>query len=232
MPFVCGWDTLPFKMNNLIITSDGSHTLFNPEIGEHYHSTFGAVSESEHIFIRAGLDAIPSKIKHINLLEIGLGTGLNALLAMRWAEKHKREINYFAVEAFPLRKEVLGNLNYAEILEMNPELFSAIHMVGSKKGRLSKYFSFAFQHDKLQDFNLQTETYDLVFFDAFSPDVQPEMWTEDCFMKIAQSMKRGGVLTTYSCKGIVKRVLKSAGFQIEKLPGPPGKREFLRAVKG
>ena len=218
-------------MNKLIITSDGSHTLFNPENGEHYHSTFGAVTESEHIFIRAGLDVIPSKIEQINLLEIGLGTGLNALLALRWAEKYKREINYFAVEAFPLEKELLSHLNYAEILEIDPELFSAIHSFRNKRIRFSEYFSFTFQHDKIQDVHFQSETYNLVFFDAFSPDVQPEMWTEDCFVKMAESMKRGAVLTTYSCKGTVKRALKAAGFKIEKLPGPPGKREFLRAMK-
>lgn len=219
-------------MNSLLVTSDGSHTLFNPEIGEHFHSTFGAVTESEHIFIRAGLDVIPSKIKPIKLLEIGLGTGLNALLALRWAEKHKREVNYFAVEAFPLEKEVLSNLNYGDILGIDWEKFLAIHSAMNKKVRVSQYFTIEYQYATLQEAAFLPETYHLVFFDAFSPDVQPEMWTEDCFLKIAASMKRGGVLTTYSCKGIVKRALKAAGLQIEKLPGPPGKREFLRAVKG
>jgi len=219
-------------MNELILTSDGSHTLFNPKIGEHYHSTFGAKTESEHIFIRAGLDAIPSKIKQINLLEIGLGTGLNALLAMRWADKYKREVNYFAVEAFPIEKEVLSKLNYTEMLAIKQESFMAIHAAKNGKVQISNYFTFSYQQITLQDVVFLTGHYDLVFFDAFSPDVQPEMWAEDCFIKIAESMKRGGVLTTYSCKGTVKRALKAAGFQIEKLPGPPGKREFLRAVKG
>ena len=218
-------------MNKPILTSDGSHTLFNPETGEHFHSTFGALTESEHIFIRAGLDVIPSKIKPVNLLEIGLGTGLNALLALRWAEKYKREVNYFAVESFPLEKEVLLKLNYPEILGVDPKKYVAIHAAKNKKVQLSDCFSFSFQHVSLQKVIFPQDHYHLVFFDAFSPDVQPEMWTEDCFEKIAKSMKRGGVLTTYSCKGTVKRALKAAGFQIEKLPGPPGKREFLRAVK-
>ena len=218
-------------MNNPVFTSDGSHTLFNPRTGEHYHSTFGAVTESEHIFIHAGLDALAVELKQIRILEIGLGTGLNALLALRWAEKYNKPIDYFAVEAFPLGQQVLSKLNYAEILNIDSEMFAAIHRAKNKKVQLSNYFTMSFEQITLQDVVFPTAYFDLVFFDAFSPEVQAEMWTEECFMKIAQSMKRGGVLTTYSCKGTVKRALKAAGFQIEKLPGPPGKREFLRAVK-
>ena len=218
-------------MTKPILTADGSHTLFNPKTGEHYHSTFGAITESEHIFIRAGLDALPVSINPVQILEVGLGTGLNALLAYRWAENHQRELDYFAVEAFPLGKQVVSELNYADVLGVDTKILPAIHNSRNKKVVLSDYFSIEFQHTTLQDLIFQPETYHLVFFDAFSPDAQPEMWTEACFEKIAKAMKQDGILTTYSCKGTVKRALKATGFQIEKLPGPPGKREFLRAVK-
>lgn len=218
-------------MNRTIITSDGSHTLFNAEIGEHYHSTFGAVTESEHIFIRAGLGVLSSDLKEIRVLEIGLGTGLNALLAMRWAEDNNKQLDYFALETFPIEKEIVDKLNYPELLGINPEKFVDIHEAKSGKVKISDQFYFTFQQTTLQESILPLNHFDVVFFDAFSPEVQPEMWTETCFAKIAKAMKQGGILTTYSCKGIVKRALKSAGFQIEKLPGPPGKREFLRAVK-
>ncbi|MCF6171855.1 MAG: tRNA (5-methylaminomethyl-2-thiouridine)(34)-methyltransferase MnmD [Bacteroidales bacterium] len=218
-------------MNKPILTSDGSHTLFHRETGEHYHSTFGAITESEHIFVRAGLDALSSKIEQIELLEIGLGTGLNALLALRWAEKNKRRINYFAVEAFPLKQEIISRLNYTDRLDLNPEKFAAIHQPANKQIQITKYFFFECKATSLQDVELPVKNFDLVFFDAFSPDVQPGMWKDACFKKIAKAMKPGGILTTYSCKGTVKRALKTAGFQLEKLPGPPGKREFLRAVR-
>lgn len=219
-------------MNKPIITSDGSHTLFNAKIGEHYHSTFGAITESEHIFIRAALSALSSDLKKIRVLEIGLGTGLNALLALKWAEKQKRAISYFAVEASPLEKEIVTKLNYAEVLGVASEKLLAIHAAKNGKVEISEYFTIGFRHATLHHTVFPPNHFDVVFFDAFSPDAQPEMWTEACFRKIARAMKQGGILTTYSCKGTVKRALKAAGFQIEKLPGPPGKREFLRAMKG
>jgi len=218
-------------MSNPLVTSDGSHTLFNKEIGEHYHSTFGAITESEHIFIQAGLGAIPKEKTETNVLEIGLGTGLNALLALRWAEKNDKLINYHAIEAFPLGQDIIKKLNYSEVLEMDQNYLQNIHDASSDEKRITNKFCFSFTRLKLEDAIFPTNHFDAVFFDAFSPEVQPEMWTETAFRKIANSMKYGGVLTTYSCKGIVKRALKASGFQIEKLPGPPGKREFLRAQK-
>lgn len=218
-------------MNKPILTSDGSHTLFNQEAGEHYHSTYGAITESGHIFIQAGLDALASKKEQIRVLEIGLGTGLNALLALRWAEKHNNVLNYFAVEAFPLEQKIVSKLNYAELLGLSRTKFAAIHRARNKQIQISEHFFFEFRQITLQEAVFSPERYDLVFFDAFSPEAQPEMWTTACFEKIARAMKTGGLLTTYSCKGAVKRALKAAGFKIEKLPGPPGKREFLRAVK-
>lgn len=218
-------------MSNPILTADGSHTLFNEKTGEHYHSTFGAITESEHIFIQAGLGAIPKERSKLGVLEIGLGTGLNALLTLRWAEENDKPVSYHAIEAFPLEQEVIKKLNYTEVLGINQDKLLAIHAAQNEIVQISAQFSFSYSQVKLEDANFPDNQYEIVFYDAFSPDVQAEMWTEVSFRKIFKSMKNGGILTTYSCKGIVKRALKASGFQIEKLPGPPGKREFLRARK-
>jgi tRNA U34 5-methylaminomethyl-2-thiouridine-forming methyltransferase MnmC len=215
----------------LILTGDGSHTLFNHDINEHYHSTYGAIQESKHVFIRAGLEYAGISIDSINLLEIGFGTGLNALVAMQWADEHKKTIEYTSLEAYPISKEIAENLNYTDLLNLDRATFFKMHFESAERTTLSEYFSIQLLIGRIQEITLQTAHFNVVFFDAFSPVVQPEMWTEDVLQKIAVSMKRGGVLTTYSTKGIVKRALKNVGFKIEKLPGPVGKREILRAAK-
>jgi len=217
--------------HNILITEDGSNTLFNKTIGEHYHSTYGAIQESEHVFIQSGLDLFKDVKSQINIFEVGFGTGLNALLTYAWAEKNKVPIFYQSVELYPVSTEQAKKLNYPELLSIDQSIFMEMHQIGEEKVLLSKYFALQKNLVSLQESRLPKSVFDLVFFDAFSPDAQPEMWTEDIFQQIATSMKRGGVLTTYSTKGIVKRALKSAGFEIEKLPGPPGKREILRGRK-
>lgn len=214
-----------------IITSDKSHTLFNEIIGEHYHSTFGAVQESEHIFIDAGLKFISENKSTISILEMGFGTGLNALLTLKFSQVHKLNINYFGVEAFPISIEQAMMLNYPELVGIEKETFVKMHHCAKESEKISGNFVLNKSLAKLEDTNLPDNYFDLVYFDAFSPGSQPELWTEEVFQKVFKSMKTPSVLTTYSCKGIVKRALKSTGFQIEKLPGPPGKREFLRAKK-
>lgn len=219
-----------FADNKPVISRDGSHTLYSRRFEEHYHSTFGAIQESNHIFIEAGLQFIPLGIKSLNLFEVGFGTGLNALLAYRYAEKYKVKINYVSVEAFPLSDDAVKQLNYPNLLGIEPSLLMKFH---SKKGSsidISTFFKISVFDIPLQEYLFRDDYYNVVFFDAFSPDVQPEMWSEKVFRDIFISMRKGGVLTTYSCKGVVKRALKAAGFYIEKLPGPPGKREFIRAV--
>ena len=216
--------------SQIVKTDDGSFTLYNSALKEHYHSTFGAIQESEHVFIQSGLDAIPLSDKPLALLEIGFGTGLNALLSLIWADRNKQHINYLGIEAFPIMLELAGQLNYPGILGIDAGVFMKMHVPGKTGVKLSDYFKLAVHANYIADEILQPDHFDLVFFDAFSPDVQPELWSVDAFNKIAVSMKRGGILTTYSTKGIVKRALTSAGFKIEKLPGPPGKREILRAV--
>jgi len=215
-------------------TSDGSHTLFLPELNEHYHSTFGALQEAKLVFIQNGLHYLQPCLKEINLLEVGFGTGLNALLTVLEAKKQQRKINYVAIEPFPLQKEVINTLNFPEQIG-GPEAegyFNKLHTANwGQASFLSDYFILNKIEAKLQEITLKQQQFHLIYFDAFGPDVQPEMWTEEVFAKLYDCLNFDGVLVTYSCKGSVKRALLAAGFLIEKLPGPEGKREVLRAVK-
>ena len=223
-------------MDNIILqtTADGSHTLFLPSLNEHYHSTHGAIQESELVFIQNGLRYLPADLHEINLLEVGFGTGLNALLAVLEAKKQRRRINYVTVEPIPVSPEIIEKLNFPSLIG-SPEAvgyFHKIHNAGwMYPSFLSDYFIISKLQAKLEDVSLREGQFHLVFFDAFGPDVQPELWTTAVFTRIYNSLAPGGVLVTYSCKGTVKRALKAAGFSIEKLPGPAGKREVLRAVK-
>jgi tRNA U34 5-methylaminomethyl-2-thiouridine-forming methyltransferase MnmC len=214
-----------------VLTEDGSITFFSPELNEHYHSVHGAVQESMHIFIREGYDQIrkfPARI-----LEAGFGTGLNAFLTFLASEKEGKFIHYSAIEKFPLEDRLVRLLNYPEKTDpAKADIFQAIHE--SPWGmdiRISEYFTLSKMKADLCEVQLQDGFYDLVYFDAFSPAVQPELWTEEIFRTLYQSMKAGGCLLTYSVKGSVTRALKAAGFDVEKLPGPPGKRQITRAIK-
>lgn len=215
-------------------TDDGSHTLFVPDLNEHYHSTHGALQESELVFIQNGLHHIPECVKEINVLEVGFGTGLNALLTVLESKKQRRKINYVAIEPEPVAEDILENLNYASIIGSTEAAgyYKKIHEAGwVYPAFLSDYFIISKIQAKLEEITLRDEQFHLVYFDAFGPDVQPELWTEKIFAQLHKCLKPDGILVTYSCKGIVKRALKAAGFAIEKLPGPAGKREVLRAVK-
>ena len=216
----------------LKITDDGSHTLYSEEAGETYHSTFGAIQESEHIFINACLNTdFCQKLKNVRILEVGTGTGLNILLAYNWSVKSKIPVTYHGYEPFPVRKNETLLLNYPEKLGIEEKLFSHIHDKFGKETNLSNRFSLFVTNDFIESANLKSNFYDVVFFDAFSSEAQPELWTEEIFSSLYKSLANRGVLTTYSCKGNVKRALTEVGFNVEKLPGPPGKREFLRAWK-
>ena len=214
----------------ILITSDGSHTLFVPEIDECYHSTHGAIQESRHIFIEAGLNHC-SKLE-INILEIGFGTGLNAFLAFLEAEKNGLKIRYTTLEKYPVTSEKSDLLNYPSIIVPSKQnIFEKMHKC--KWNESIKLTDF-FQLEKIKcDFAHfeHNSNYDLVFFDAFSPEKQPEMWTQEQFQKIYAHCNSGAILTTYCAKGIVRRALQNAGFEVERLPGPPGKREILRGLK-
>lgn len=217
------------KMNiELVLTADGSHTLYVPEIDENYHSTHGAVQESTHVFIDAGL--LFCEKKAINILEIGFGTGLNALLTAIEAEKIDTKIHYTTLEKFPVPIITALQLNYSDLTAQNL-IYEDIHKADWEKiVEISKRFVIK----KMEcDFTEATfnEKFDLVYFDAFSPEKQPEMWTEKQFLKIYNACNYGAILTTYCAKGVVRRVLQAVGFKVERLPGPPGKREILRAIK-
>jgi tRNA U34 5-methylaminomethyl-2-thiouridine-forming methyltransferase MnmC len=216
------------------MTGDGSHSLFVHSMDEHYHSTFGALKESEHVFIRAGLHAASAGRKSLAALEVGFGTGLNALLTCLEAERLRTAVRYLGLEPHPLEESVWSRLNYPELLRQRHarDLFEAMHRSPFEKWHsLTGLFSFFKTRSALQNYQGSGMLFDLVYFDAFGPQAQPEMWTPDIFQKLAGMMAEGGIMVTYSSKGTVKRAMKAAGLAVEKLPGPPGKREFLRAIK-
>ncbi len=212
------------------ITEDGSHTLYIPELDEHYHSVYGAIQEAVHVYINAGLNFCDKK--KINIFEAGFGTGLNTFLTYIETEKQGKEINYTSTELYPLEKDIIDNLNYSETIGYNkPDIFKSIHEASwNEETEISSHFKL----NKIQtDLTIHKfkGPYDIVYYDAFAPEVQPELWSTDIFKKIYDSLSPGGILTTYCVKGIVKRALLECGFEIKRLPGPPGKREMLRAIK-
>lgn len=219
------------KNYELILTSDGSHSLFVPEIDESYHSTNGAIQESRHIFIDAGLNHCTKS--GVSILEIGFGTGLNALLTFAEGQKKGLKIRYTTLEKYPVKVETAALFNYPALIDDKASIsvFQQMHNCEwDKPAQLSDCFCFEKIKCDFTDFRLQSE-YDLVFFDAFSPEKQPEMWSDSQFDKIYKHCRKGAILTTYCAKGIVRRSLQNAGFSVERLPGPPGKREILRATK-
>jgi len=214
-----------------VITEDGSTTLFIPKLNEHYHSIHGAVQESMHIFIREGYTQIRNFPAHI--FEAGFGTGLNAFLTFLVSEREGKSIHYTAIEKYPLEDQFVRQLNYPERTDpAKAGVFHALHDASWDQDiRISEYFTLHKMKGDLLEVQLPDTSYDLVFFDAFGPDKQPELWTEKIFRMLYQSMNEGASLVTFSVKGSVKRALKAAGFSLEKLPGPPGKREMTRATK-
>lgn len=218
-------------MRKIKITDDGSSTLCWIEKNETFHSIHGAIRESKHIFIDAGLAYLSQNLSVIKILEVGYGTGLNAFLSSIYSAENSISLHYTALEAFPVNLEEHKILNYGELLN-STELFDGLFFADwEKKSEVVPGFHLYKKNIFLEDFESSNESYNLIFFDAFSPESQSELWSEEIFRKLFFMMEKNGVLVTYSCKGVVKRILKNIGFSIEKLPGPPGKREFLRATK-
>jgi len=213
------------------ITDDGSSTLYVPEINEHYHSTYGAVQESMHVFIKMGLREI--KKDKIRIFELGFGTGLNALLSFLML-KDLKSIEYYGLELFPLDWQVIEKLNFDKYLDLTKNqknIFKKMHDSSwEKKVQLSPDFMVKKIKADITDYDFQS-SFDLFYFDAFAPKIQPELWKEKIFRKLYHAMNNNGILVTYCAKGEVRRNLQNAGFITERLPGPPGKREILRAVK-
>jgi tRNA U34 5-methylaminomethyl-2-thiouridine-forming methyltransferase MnmC len=216
----------------LVITSDGSHTLRVTSLNENYHSTHGALQESMHVFIHNGLDN--TNLNEIRVLEVGFGTGLNALLTAKAAANSCKEIFYSAIEPFPLSADLTSQLNYPQIIDhAQAKLwFEKIHSAEwGKETSIHGGFKLLKQRVTLQSVNLPGNFFDLVYFDAFAPQKQAEMWTREMFSKCYDSMSDESSLVTYCAKGQVKRDLRSVGFLVESLAGPPGKREMIRAIR-
>lgn len=214
----------------LIVTEDGSSSIFIPELDEIYHSSHGAVQESNHVFIKAGLKTL--KKEEIAIFEMGFGTGLNALLTLLNATN--KTINYHTIEAYPVEQEMVEKLNYIDQLKLDEEqkqsFFTMHQSKYGKQVKLNNNFNFLKEQVKLKDFKT-TATFDLIYFDAFAPAIQPDLWTGEVFQQMYSMVNTNGILVTYCAKGQVRRNMQAAGFKVERLPGPPYKREILRATK-
>jgi tRNA U34 5-methylaminomethyl-2-thiouridine-forming methyltransferase MnmC len=216
----------------LVKTDDGSDTLFVRELGEHYHSTFGAVQESMHVFIHAGLHKCDQLI--LTIFEVGFGTGLNTYLTLLETIKTNQSVRYITVEKHPLQDELWSAINYPEIIPNgNQKLFKLIHNAKwDEEVKITNQFSLLKLHSDLTDINYAAlPLFDLIYFDAFSPEKQPELWATAIFCQLANQCTPHAKLVTYCAKGVVRRSLIEAGFTTERIPGPPGKREMLRATK-
>ena len=216
----------------IILTADGSHSLFLRDLNENYHSVNGAITESVHVFINNGL--LFRKQLAMTVFEVGFGTGLNALLTAFFAENKGFTIHYLSVEKYPLEPETIQGLNYPEQMGKGGRmLWEKIQKAAwNKKITISNFFHLTKLRLDMTSLDLPKDSggFDVIYFDAFSPDVQPEMWQPEIFELLFQKCNRGAVITTYSAKGEVRRRMKAAGFSVEKLPGPPGKKEMLRGI--
>lgn len=221
-------------MNILTPTADGSNTLFNEEIGEYYHSAHGALQESKHVFIEAGLKHALQQFQQpsIAVLEVGFGTGLNFLLSMAHCEAENIKLHYHAVEAFPLGKETLVTTGYHQYVPASvwDDFLKAYPSAINTEVEVSSNCQLQVSHTTFQNFEAE-KRYDLLYYDAFSVRHQPDLWTNEVIAHACKFLKPGGIFVTYAITGNLKRAVKSCGFNIQKLPGAPGKREMLRAAK-
>lgn len=211
----------------IIITNDGAHSIFSSQVNESYHSKHGSIVEAEHVFIKNGLLAINKK--NINILEIGFGTGLNALLSLQKSIQKNININYRAIELYPITKDEYLQLNFPELIGMEKSVFNKLHEgKWEKKNQINKNFKLTKHKISIEEFKTK-KSFDIIYFDAFSPEKQPELWTKKIFSKMYSNLKSNGFLVTYCAKGIVKRTLKEIGFEVLSLDGPPGKRQMTKA---
>ena len=215
----------------IVSTDDGSHTLFIPELNEHYHSTHGAIQEAMHVYINNGLKQF-ADLPELNILEIGFGTGLNALLTCLEVSKTNQKTNYTSIEKYPLLTEEVANLNYANEISKEANLmYKKIHEVKWESfSEINSLFRIKKIEVGLSGFTTM-DKYNLIYFDAFGPEVQPKLWTEEIFKQMYDCLLPGGVLATYSAKGVVKQSMRKAGFIVKRLKGPPGKWHMLRCKK-
>ncbi len=216
----------------VFLTDDGSHSFLSEQFGVTYHSTHGAIQETQHIFIDAGLKHVLSQnLAEILILELGFGTGLNALMTWIEAERLQQKIRYITYEMYPLSIEDAEALNYHSRLHFPISIFKAMHECSwNESHHLSPYFNFEKRWASIENIDIQ-DTINLIYFDAFAPEIQPQLWEQPMMQKMYDALLPNGVMTTYCAKGAVKRAMKEVGFKIESLPGPPFKREITRAIK-
>jgi tRNA U34 5-methylaminomethyl-2-thiouridine-forming methyltransferase MnmC len=217
----------------IITTGDGSHSLLNTAINETYHSIHGAITESRHVFIENGLHYFSTQhiTRPVRILEIGFGTGLNALLTAMYAADAQTNIHYSTLEAFPLPDTIWQSLNYADTPEQQKLFFKLHEASWNVEAQIHSNFTLRKVRDTLQDVKLESQAFDLIYYDAFAPAKQPEMWEVPMLKKIEQAMHAESVFVTYCAKGQLKRDLKLLGMRVDTLAGPPGKKEMVRAVK-
>ena len=225
----------------IITTKDGSHSLFSEQYEEIYHSGNGAIQESIHVFIRSGFDYAVQKFDlaarsetKLKIFEVGFGTGLNSLLTYIEASRQGFQVYYETIERYPVSPEVVKELNYTQLLEnekYRPPFHSMHLSTWGTENNIAPYFTFKKNEGSFVDFQLPTAFFHLVYFDAFAPENQPEMWTLEMMKKIYAGLAPDGIMVSYCAKSIFRKTLTEAGFVVEKLPGPPGKREMIRAVK-
>ncbi len=209
-------------------TADGSTTLYLPGLDETYHSRHGAVQESLHVFVEMGMGFFPSG--NLSILEVGFGTGLNSLLTLCKSETRDSSVHYVSLETAPLSLEVVRQLSFPGY--GSAELLMALHDAAwNEPVEMTRNFTLQKVNLGIQEFPIGEERFDLIYYDAFGPRAQPEMWTLDIFHRLYKTLRTGGILVTYCSKGQVRRDMQQAGFRVEKLPGPPGKREMVRALK-
>ena len=216
----------------IISTADGSHTISIPEMNVLYHSRHGAIQESMHVFMEAGWRYLVSQspVQPVNIFEMGFGTGLNAFLTAMEAGKQQIRIHYTTVERYPVTAQEAGSLNYPQTLEQE-DLFRSLHQSSwNEDVRINDYFTLCKEDKDLFSFSA-SRLFNLIYYDAFAPAAQPDLWTTQIFQKLFNLLDRQGILVTYCSKGDVRRAMAAAGFTVTKLPGPRGKREMLRAVK-
>lgn len=217
------------------LTKDGSTTIHLPEWGESYHSTHGAIQEAKHVFIKHGFEFFlnQNKKEELSILEIGFGTGLNCFITFLESIKKNRSIDYVGVEAYPVLKDEVHKLNFISELSAEKEqsVFEKMHAIEWEKShRISSTFQLTKRKQFFADI-VDEDSFDIIYFDAFGAEYQPELWTVEIFRIMFKALKVNGILVTYSAKGSVRRAMQEVGFTVERLPGPPGKREMLRAIK-
>ena len=216
----------------IIETSDGSHSIYLPFLKETYHSSHGAITESKHVFISAGLDYYLEKHNpdEIRIFEVGFGTGLNALLSLKWAEEKKVKITYHSIEQFPLGKEMFTTLNYGRLLGDEKSFLKLHEAVWDEEIQISEYFILKKIRSEWTGYKIPEAFYNVIYYDAFAPSKQPEMWSPELIIKCFNALPDGGILTTYCAQGQFKRNMTAAGFVLDVLPGPMGKKEMVRGL--